>query len=376
MSAKLVLTIGGTRPELIKLAPVVRELARRKDKFVSRICVTGQHRQLLDQVLELFGIVPDHDLALMTSDQNLSSLTARMVNGLATIMAEEVPALVIVQGDTTTAFCGALAAYYQQIPVAHVEAGLRTGQKYAPFPEELNRRLVAQIADVHFAPTAKARDALRAEGVPEPSIHVTGNTVIDALLWVRTQIAQREPQLPHSLREALADFPVLLVTAHRRESIDATLEAICQAIGDVLTAHSSVRVVFPMHLNPRVRRVIERDLRNRQRVFLLEPQHYAAFVWLLDRATVVLTDSGGVQEEAPSLGTPVLVARDTTERPEGVIAGNARVVGTSRTVIAKNVIALLTQPEVRNAMTQRGNPYGDGSAATQIVDVLSASVLT
>lgn len=369
---RTILTIGGTRPELIKLAPLVKELERRDDRFVSRICVTGQHRELLDQVLGLFHVTPDHDLAVMTADQDLAALTARTISGLGEVIAREAPHVVVVQGDTTTAFCGALAAYYQKIPVAHVEAGLRTGHKYAPFPEELNRRLVTQIADHHFAPTDGAREALLREGVPGETIHVTGNTVIDALLWVRAELRHRAPDLPDTLLRAIDDFPLLLVTAHRRESIDASLEAICRAIKDVLASHDSVRVVFPMHLNPRVRAVVEHDLRDHARIFLLEPQPYAAFVWLLDRATLVLTDSGGVQEEAPSLGTPVLVARDTTERPEGVAAGSARVVGTRREDIAAQTLEVLTHPEIRSAMAECRNPYGDGSAARRIADVLAA----
>jgi UDP-N-acetylglucosamine 2-epimerase (non-hydrolysing) len=367
-----VLTIIGTRPEAIKLCPVVHELARRPDEFRPLVCVTGQHRELLDPVMEVFGVRPDFDLNIMSPGQSLAQVTARAVAGLDEVICQMSPQMVLVQGDTTTAFCGALAAHYRRAPVGHVEAGLRTGDKFAPFPEEMNRRLVGRLADQHFAPTPHARDVLLGEGVDPATVHMTGNTVIDALLWVRERVRARPPALPACLKGLDNGHPVVLVTGHRRESFGEGFERICQAIREVADSHADVEFVYPVHLNPNVREPVNRILAGHRRIHLVEPLGYEPFVWLMDKATIVLTDSGGVQEEAPSLGKPVLVMRETTERPEGVAAGNARLVGTCRETIVRELRLLLTDTQARASMTGVANPYGDGTASRQIADVLSA----
>ncbi len=366
-----VLTVIGTRPEAIKLCPVVLELQRRPDEFVSVVCVTAQHREMLDQVLSVFEVQPQFDLDIMQAGQTLAQVTARAITGLDEVIREVRPAMTLVQGDTTTAFCGALAAHYHHAPLGHVEAGLRTGNKFAPFPEEMNRRLIGRLADQHFAPTTHARDALAAEGIDPATIHLTGNTVIDALLRVRQQVRQRPPQLPLALRNALNGAPLVLVTGHRRESFGGGFENICQAIRDVADQNRDVHFVYPVHLNPNVREPVNRILANHDRIHLVEPLAYAPFVWMMDRATIVLTDSGGVQEEAPSLGKPVLVMRDTTERPEGVAAGNAKLVGTCRDTIVRELNRLLTDADARQQMASVANPYGDGTASRQIADIIA-----
>jgi UDP-N-acetylglucosamine 2-epimerase (non-hydrolysing) len=361
----------GTRPEAIKLAPVILALRRRPDVFTEVTCVTAQHRQMLDQVLSAFNLRPEHDLDIMRPTQSLAQVTARAVEGLDRVMTDERPGIVLVQGDTTTAMAAALVAYYQRIPVGHIEAGLRTGDKYAPFPEEINRRMVGQLTDHHFAPTADAREALLREGIPEQSVHVTGNTVIDALLMVRDRIRSIKPILPDGLESALEGQRVVLVTGHRRESFGTGFENICHAIRDVADLLSDVTLVYPVHLNPNVRLPVMRILGGHPRIKLIEPLPYEAFVWLMDRALVVLTDSGGVQEEAPSLGKPVLVMRRTTERREGIAAGNARLVGVHRATIVRELSDLLELPASRLRMTSVNNPYGDGNAAARIVDILA-----
>jgi UDP-N-acetylglucosamine 2-epimerase len=366
-----ILTIVGTRPEAIKLAPVILAIEGRPDRFVSRVCATAQHREMLDQALSPFGIKPDADLDIMRPSQSLAQVTARAVEGLDRIIAEERPAAVLVQGDTGTAFCGALVAYYHRVKVGHVEAGLRTGDKYAPFPEEINRRLVTCLADYHFAPTDHARATLLAEGVAAETVFVTGNTVIDALVWMRDRVRQSQPALPDGLADAVAGRQLVLVTGHRRESFGQGFESICAAIHDVAEACAEAVFVYPVHLNPNVREPVNRILRGHPRISLIEPVSYPVFVWLMDRAEVVLTDSGGVQEEAPSLGKPVLVMRETTERPEGIEAGNARLVGVQRERIAAELNYLLRHPEARASMAQARNPYGDGLAASRIVATLA-----
>ena len=365
-----VLTVIGTRPEAIKLAPVVLELERQPEKFVSRVCLTAQHREMLDQPLEYFGIKPDYDLNIMSPGQTLAQITARAMEGLDRVCDQDRPDIILIEGDTTTAFCGALAGFYHRIQVGHVEAGLRTGEKYAPFPEEINRRLVGQIADWHFAPTECARQALLREGIFESRIFVTGNTVIDALFWVRERVHILPPELPNGLVESLDGHQVILVTGHRRESFGQGFENICHAIRDVTNGFSNVVFVYPVHLNPHVREPVNRILGGHPRIHLIEPLAYPAFVYLMDLATIVLTDSGGVQEEAPSLGKPVLVMRETTERPEGIEVGNARLVGVSKERIVDELMKLLRYPEERAAMTAVNNPYGDGFAARRIVDIL------
>jgi UDP-N-acetylglucosamine 2-epimerase (non-hydrolysing) len=366
-----ILTIVGTRPEAIKLAPVVLEFRQRGSAFSCFVCATGQHREMVDQVLPVFGIQPDHDLGLMLPAQSLAQITARAVEGLNAIIERESPDVVVVQGDTTTAFCGALAAYYHKKKVAHVEAGLRTGDRFAPYPEEINRRLISSLTDYHFAPTEGAKAALLAEGNSATSIFVTGNTVIDALMWVRELVRRERPDLPAGLANELYGRQFVLITGHRRESFGKGFENICAAIREAADTLPDVLFVYAVHLNPNVREPVNRLLGGHKRIRLIEPQAYLAFVWLMDQASLILTDSGGVQEEAPSLGKPVLVMRRTTERPEGVAAGNARLVGVTRDTIAEELIRLLSNAEARSAMAATSNPYGDGFAAKRIADVLS-----
>jgi len=366
-----VLTIIGTRPEAIKLVPVVLELKRRQDLFDFPVCVTAQHREMLDQVLALFGITPNYDLNIMSPGQTLAQVTARAMEGLDGVVSQEKPDVMLVQGDTTTAFCGALTGYYHQIRVGHVEAGLRTGNKYAPFPEEINRCLVGRIADLHFAPTEQARQALLNEGIADPTVFVTGNTVIDALLWVRERVQATPPELPKGLFEVTTEQQIILVTGHRRESFGDGFNNICHAIREVADSFVNVAFIYPVHLNPNVREPVNRILGGHPRIHLIEPLSYAPFVWLMDRATIVLTDSGGVQEEAPSLGKPVLVMREATERPEGITAGNAILVGVQRERIVNGLRQLLCDPERRVMMAAVNNPYGDGLAAKRIVDIIA-----
>jgi UDP-N-acetylglucosamine 2-epimerase (non-hydrolysing) len=372
VTKRKVLIIFGTRPEAIKLIPVFRELERRPEQFVTRVCVTSQQREMQDQVLTLFDVRPDHDLDIMTFDQTLGQITSRMIEKLDDILSKEQPDVVLVQGDTTTAFCGALAAFYHHLNVGHVEAGLRTGNKYAPFPEEINRRLVSRLADYHFAPTEHARNTLMEEGIPPSSIYITGNTVVDALLWVRDHIRLSPPDLPEGVKELMEGNRLVLVTGHRRESFGEGLKNICYAIRQVSEEFNNVKFIFPVHLNPNVRQPVNQILGHQPHVRLIEPLPYASFIWLMDQADIVLTDSGGVQEEAPSLGKPVLVMREETERPEGIQAGNAMLVGTQQERIVKELTHLLKNPEARLKMAKVNNPYGDGKAASRIADILTS----
>ena len=360
-----VLTVCGTRPEAIKTAPVIKALAV-DSAFDSKVCVTAQHRQMLDQIMSFFAIEPDFDLNVMRPDQSLEELTGRVLTGMQQVFRQWQPDVVLVQGDTTTSFAASLAAFYARIAVGHIEAGLRTGDKYAPYPEEINRRLTGELADVHFAPTPRARDNLLHEGYAPEKIHVTGNTVIDALLMAERNLpAEVEARFPF----LDADKKLLLVTGHRRENFGSGFEQICQALRE-LAQRRDVQIVYPVHLNPHVREPVGRILSGLPNVHLLEPQDYPPFVCLLRRACLVLTDSGGIQEEAPTLGKPVLVMRETTERPEGVDAGTARLVGTSQETIVRETCRLLDDPEVYQAMATAHNPYGDGTAARQIVTLL------
>lgn len=366
-----VITVIGTRPEAIKLVPMVLELQSRPDEFESVVCVTGQHREMLDQVLDAFNIKADHDLNLMAPNQSLGQVTSRAVAGLDAVFKEVKPDVVLVQGDTTTAFCGALVGHYHQVKIGHVEAGLRTGNKFSPFPEEINRRLVGRLADLHFPPTDHSKQALLAEGVDPASIFVTGNTVIDTLILTRERVTKNIPEDAKPLVEIVEDNRVVLVTGHRRESHGQGFENICTAIRQVADANEDAIFIYPVHLNPNVQEPVNRLLGDHERIHLIQPLSYEPFVWLLNQAHVVLTDSGGVQEEAPSFGKPVLVMRDTTERPEGVSAGNAKLVGTSVEKIATELNELLTNPKSYAAMSEAKNPYGDGTASKQIADAIT-----
>ncbi len=367
-----VLVVFGTRAEAIKLCVLIRRLQKLSHSFAVRTCVTAQHRSMLDQVLRTFEVTTDHDLDLMTEQQMLGETVANILDALGPLLAREKPDLVLVQGDTSTAFAAALAAFYARIPVAHVEAGLRTGNRRSPFPEEINRQFIGCLADLHFAATSSAALNLSKEGVSPGSITVTGNTIVDAMHYVRDELAAgRMPRGPwHGLEDGRK---LIVVTAHRRESFGAGLARICQALA-TLGEREDVRIVFPVHLNPSVQQTVRRLLGDQPRIDLREPVEYASFVDLMTRAHLILTDSGGIQEEAPSLGKPVLVMRDTTERPEGVEAGLARLVGTDPATILRETTRLLDDPSLYQQMTQMENPYGDGRACERIIEVLAHRV--
>jgi len=372
-SARKILTVFGTRPEAIKMFPLIHALDR-DDRFVARSCVSGQHRGMLDQVLEIAGITPDHDLDLMRADQKLDALSANLLTGIGRVLDEEQPDWVVVQGDTATAMAGAMAAYYRKIPVAHVEAGLRSGNIHHPWPEEVNRKIIGTIAALHFAPTETAAAALRRENVAAETVHVTGNTVIDALHWITGRI-EAEPQLARDLAPLEARFAgkrIIGVTSHRRENFGGGMEGIADAIRR-LAMRDDVALIFPVHLNPNVRTVMNERLAGLDNVALIEPLDYPHFARLLDICTLMLTDSGGVQEEAPSLGKPVLVMRETTERPEGIDAGTARLVGTDADTIVAEAVRLLDDPGAYAAMAQAHNPFGDGKSAGRIADLLAGA---
>jgi UDP-N-acetylglucosamine 2-epimerase (non-hydrolysing) len=373
-SRRHVLIAIGTRPEAIKMSPLIRELQRRQRRIDLTVCATAQHRMLLDQVVDLLGIPIDIDLDVMTAGQTLEALTSRILDRMAAVLTKTQPDIVLVQGDTTTAFAVSLASFYHRIPVGHVEAGLRTGDPLAPFPEELNRRLTAQLARLHFAPTRWARANLLAEGIPSSRIFVTGNTVVDAFLQARRLVRRRRPDgLPLN---GLADTrrKLLLVTAHRRENFGSPLEEICCALRDLATRRDDIVIVYPVHPNPHVSGPVKRILGELPRMHLLEPLEYLPFVWLMNRAYLVLTDSGGIQEEMPSLGRPVLILRDKTERPEGVEAGVCQLVGTRADAIQRAVIRLLDNPQAYRRFARRRNPFGDGRAAGRIADHLERSL--
>lgn len=370
-SKAVVLVIFGTRPEAIKLFPVVHALCARSDIAV-RVLVTGQHRQMLDQVLKIGEITPNHDLDVMAPDQTLDALTARLLTGIGAVMDAEKPARVIVQGDTATAMVGALAAYYRKIPVSHVEAGLRSHDIYQPWPEEVNRKIIGTIADQHFAPTGVSAAALRAEAVPESGIHITGNTVIDALHWVSAKIAAN-PALASGLAEYEARFAgkrIIGVTTHRRENFGEGMENIASALC-AIAARDDVAILFPVHLNPNVRKVMDARLGANPNIAMIEPLDYPHFARLLAISHIMLTDSGGVQEEAPALGKPVLVMRDTTERPEGVSAGTAKLIGTGKDRIISEIFTLLDDEAAYSTMARAHNPFGDGKAALRIAELVA-----
>jgi UDP-N-acetylglucosamine 2-epimerase (non-hydrolysing) len=367
-----VLCVFGTRPEAIKMAPLVKHLQRHAE-FQAEVCVTGQHRQMLDQVLRLFDIKPEFDLDLMKPGQDLSDITAGVLQGLKGVLEQSKPDVVLVHGDTSTTFAASLAAFYQRIPVGHVEAGLRTGNLYSPWPEEANRKLTGVLTRWHFAPTEASRENLLAEGVAPDKVHVTGNTVIDALLQVRDRIkndAALQKSFAKTFRFIDPAKRLVLVTGHRRENFGEGFERICQALARIATTHADVQVVYPVHLNPQVQEPVKRLLGGIGNVHLIAPLDYLPFVYLMDRSTLILTDSGGIQEEAPSLGKPVLVMRDTTERPEAVAAGTVKLVGTDVARIVAQAQALLTDREVYKDMAHAHNPYGDGSACQRIAKAL------
>ena len=371
MSGKLrVLTVFGTRPEAIKMAPVVRALAAATD-VDARVCITAQHREMLDQVLDLFAIVPDYDLNLMKPGQDLTDITVSALQGLRTVLADFQPDLLLVHGDTTTTLSASLAAYYQRIAVGHVEAGLRTGNIFSPWPEEINRKVAGTVARLHFAPTERSRANLLAENVPADHVHVTGNTVIDALRDIVARL-ETDDALSGELAARFgldAGKRMILVTGHRRESFGEGFERICAALAQI-EQRDDVEIVYPVHLNPNVKGPVEAHLGGVANIHLIAPQDYLPFVYLMHRSTLILTDSGGVQEEAPSLGKPVLVMRDTTERPEAVAAGTVRLVGTDAGLIVESVDRLLDERAAYEAMSFAHNPYGDGQAAGRILSAI------
>ena len=368
-----VLFIFGTRPEAIKMAPLIKEVEKSAG-LQARVCVTAQHRQMLDQVLRIFNIEPDYDLNIMTSNQSLFDITSRVVSGLQKILADEKPALVVVQGDTTTTFAGALAAYYTRTSVAHVEAGLRTGNKFAPFPEEINRRLTSVITDIHLPPTEWARDNLLKEGVDPSTVYVTGNTVIDALFYVVDGLRKSNPHFERLFDGIDFNKRMVLITGHRRENFGEGFINICEAIRELAQNKPDVEFVYPVHFNPNVRGPVNKILNGITNVHIIEPLDYEPFVYAMDRSHIILTDSGGVQEEAPSLGKPVLVMRDTTERPEALKAGTVRLVGTDRRKIVGGVTKLLDDAGEYSSMSRAHNPYGDGKASQRIVRIFEENL--
>lgn len=380
-----IMLVFGTRPEAIKMAPLVKEFEKHCDKFETIVCVTGQHREMLDQVLQIFDIKPDYDLNIMQQKQDLYDVTSRVLLGMRDILKEVRPDVVLVHGDTTTSTASALAAFYQQIPVGHVEAGLRTYNIYSPWPEEMNRQITGRIATYNFSPTPLSRDNLLREGVKEQQITVTGNTVIDALYWVVDKI-KNNTQLQNELKETLMSSgydverlndgkKMVLITGHRRENFGEGFINMCTAIKDLTSKYSDVDFIYPMHLNPNVRKPIHEvfgeDLSHLGNMFFIEPLEYLSFVYLMEKSTIVLTDSGGIQEEAPGLGKPVLVMRDTTERPEALDAGTVKLVGTDYEKIVDNVSKLLEDEKEYEKMSKAVNPYGDGKACGRIVSFIA-----
>jgi UDP-N-acetylglucosamine 2-epimerase (non-hydrolysing) len=367
-----VLAVFGTRPEAIKLAPVIHELQRRRDTFLARVCITAQHREMLDQVLELFKISVRYDLNIMQRRQSLEDVTSRVLHGMKAVLAKEKPDLIVVQGDTTTTFAAALAAYYAGVPIAHVEAGLRTWNKRSPFPEEMNRILTTHIASLHFPPTQQARKNLLREGINPASIVVTGNTVIDALLHVQRNLKRGVTGYRKMFSKIDFSKKIILVTGHRRENFGKGFKEICRAIRTIALGEDDVEIVYPVHLNPNVQTPVYNILSGLKNVHLIAPLDYQPFVYLMDHSYLILTDSGGVQEEAPSLGKPVLVMRDHTERPEAVRAGTVRLVGTDTMNIVREVTRLLHDKGAYVAMSRAHNPYGDGNSSGRIARAITA----
>ncbi|MCH9644421.1 MAG: UDP-N-acetylglucosamine 2-epimerase (non-hydrolyzing) [Gammaproteobacteria bacterium] len=365
--------VFGTRPEAIKLAPVIQTLKQQSD-MECIVCVTGQHREMLDQVLHIFNITPDHDLAIMQPNQDIFDITSNILNKIKRVLLKEKPDVVIVQGDTSTCMATALAAFYLKIPVAHIEAGLRTGDMYSPFPEEMNRCLVSRIAQWHFAPTQYTAENLLKEGINKNAIFVVGNTVIDALLWMVNKLEQSNCDVANEEVRAISkqEKPIILITGHRRENFGKGMENVCNAVLQLAQKHSEWLFVYPVHLNPHVQQPVNDMLGSQNNIKLIEPLEYASFVYLMDKAKLIISDSGGVQEEAPSLGKPVLVTREVTERIEAIDAGTVVLVGTGTDTIIKEVESLMRDQERYATMSRIRNPYGDGSAAKKIVQTLVA----
>ncbi|QPH38351.1 non-hydrolyzing UDP-N-acetylglucosamine 2-epimerase [Pedobacter endophyticus] len=364
-----ILIVFGTRPEAIKMAPLVKAFLQSADNFVTKVCVTAQHREMLDQVIDFFEIIPDYDLNLMKPSQNLYQLTADVLTGLKTVFEDFQPDYVFVHGDTTTSTAAAMGAFYNQSRVCHVEAGLRTFDKWSPFPEEMNRQITGRLADLHFAPTLKSKQNLMREGVSEAKIIVVGNTVIDGLNWAVEKLKSYENRQIRELKDIVGDKKIILVTGHRRENFGQGFIEICNAIKEI-SKRDDVQLIYPVHLNPNVQTPVYNILSGCDNVNLIEPLSYPSFVWLMSKSHIILTDSGGIQEEAPSLGKPVLVMRENTERPEAVEAGTAKLVGTSKEKIVKEVTLLLDDSAIFKAMSEANNPYGDGTAANQILKAI------
>lgn len=376
-----VLSVFGTRPEAIKMASVVSQLAQ-DARFESRVAVTAQHREMLDQVLSQFDITPDYDLNIMQANQDLFDITSKALLGLRDVLKNAKPDIVLVHGDTTTCFAATLAAFYLNIPVGHIEAGLRTWNMKAPFPEEANRSLVGRLAGFHFAPTETARNNLLKENIPDDKIWVTGNTVIDSLLEAQKRLNDYapsvwSPKLPVSIINLVSNKPskLILITGHRRENFGQGFINFCSALKEIASSHRDWMLIYPVHLNPNIRKTVFEMLGDCQNIHLIAPQDYLPFVWLLDNCDLVITDSGGIQEEAPSFGKPVLVTREVTERPEAVAAGTVRLVGTSKDRIVQQTLEILTNDDVYKRMSEAQNPYGDGNASVRIADILSNNLV-
>jgi UDP-N-acetylglucosamine 2-epimerase (non-hydrolysing) len=367
---KKILLVFGTRPEAIKMAPLVQEFQKYPQDFDTKVCVTAQHREMLDQVLDFFNITPDFDLDLMKPSQNLFSLTADIITGMKPVLEEFNPDYVFVHGDTSTTMAVSIAAFYHQSKVCHVEAGLRTHDKWSPFPEEVNRQVTGRIADFHFAPTTTSRDNLLKENIPENQIIVTGNTVIDALLASVKKVEEKPSVFVNAMRETLGDHEMILVTGHRRENHGQGFEDICQALKEIAQAKPNFKIVYPVHLNPKVQEPVNRILKDVDNIILIAPLAYQDFIWMMNRSRIIITDSGGVQEEAPSLGKPVLVMRYTTERPEAINAGTVILVGTDTDLIVSETLDLINNKERFNRMSELHNPYGDGKACERIVKTI------
>lgn len=367
-----ILSVFGTRPEAIKMAPLLLKLDSTAE-IESKVCVTGQHRKMLDQVLDVFSIKADYDLNVMKQNQDLSDITSSILKELGSVIDDYKPDIILVHGDTSTTFAASLAAYYRKIPIGHVEAGLRTGDIYSPWPEEANRKLTTVLAKLHFAPTEKSKNNLISEGVDKDTVYVTGNTVIDALLIASNELEENEylnTSMKNKFNYLDLDKRIILVTGHRRENFGKGFEEICKALVEIASLYPECQIVYPVHLNPNVSEPVNRILNNINNIFLIEPQEYLPFIYLMKNSYLILTDSGGIQEEAPSLGKPVLVIRDTTERPEAVKTGNVKLVGIDRQTIIKNIMILFNDAVIYKEMSESINPYGDGNSSQKIVDIL------